>query len=114
VRTASVFPGADLAGEIAGVDVAKAGLAADFDGAEKVVRGGVAGDIVLHFVIAVKGGDVPGNVGRNSGEEFGEAAEFVGRVVEAGDEKGDDFEPETYFINAAMLSRMGPMRPPSS
>ena len=101
VRAARVFPLGDLAGEIAGIDVAEAGLAADFDGAEKVVRGGVARDIVLHFVVAVKGGDVPGNVRRNAGQEFGEAAQFVGGIVEAGDQKRDDFEPETHFVHAA-------------
>ena len=96
-----VFPAADLAGKVSGVDVAEAGLAADFDGLQKIFNVGVAGDIVLHFVIAVKGGYVPGNVWRDSGEKFGEAAEFAGIVVEAGDEEGDDFEPETHLVNAA-------------
>ena len=96
---ARVFPGADCAGEIAGVDVAKAGLAGDFDGLQKIVGGGVARG--GHFVIAVEGSDVPGDVGRNSGEEFGEAAEFVGRVIEAGDEEGDDFEPQAHSVDAA-------------
>ena len=101
LRTARVFPLADHAGKIAGIDVAKSGLAADFDGAQQVFRIRVAGDIVLHLVVAVKGGDVPGNVGRDARQEFGEAAKFVGVVVEAGDEKRDDLEPEPRLMNAA-------------
>ena len=88
-----VFPAADLAGKVSGVDVAEAGLAADFDGLQQICNVGVAGDIILHFVVAVEGGHVPRNVWRDSGEKFGEAAEFTGIVVEAGDEEGDDFEP---------------------
>ena len=78
LRAARVFPLADHAGKIAGVDVAEARLAADFDGLQQIFDSGVAGDIVLHFVIAVKGGDVPRDIGRDAGEEFGEAAQFVG------------------------------------
>src|SRR5580698_11504456 len=41
VGASRVFPFADHAGEIAGVDVAKSGLAADFDGAQQVFGVGV-------------------------------------------------------------------------
>src|SRR5580692_3402646 len=101
VWTACVFPFADPAWEIAGVNVAKSGLAADFDGPQQVFGICVAGYVVLHFVVAVEGGDVPRDVRGDSREEFGEAAEFVGVVVEAGDEEGDDFEPESRLVNAA-------------
>src|SRR6266851_8970857 len=101
VRTARVFPFADHAGKISSVDVTKARLAADFDGAQQVVSGRVARDIVLHLIVAVEGGHVPGDVGRDAGEEFGEAAEFVVAVVEAGDEQRDDLEPEAHLMGAA-------------
>jgi hypothetical protein len=101
LRTARVLPIADHARKIAGVDVAQAGLAADIDGAQEVVGGGVARDIVLHFVVAVKSRDVPGNVGRDAGEEFGEAAQFVGGIVEAGDEQRDDLKPQAHLVDAA-------------
>jgi len=101
LRAARVFPLADHAGKVAGVDVAKAGLATDFDGAEQVFDVRVARDIVLHFVVAVEGGDVPGDIGGDAGQEFGEAAQFVGIVIEAGDQERDDFEPEAHCVNAA-------------
>ena len=39
--------------------------------------------------------------GEMLGKEFGEAPEFVGRVVEAGDQERDDFQPEAHVMNAA-------------
>jgi len=96
---ARVFPLANHAGKVAGVDVAKAGLAADFDGAEQIFR--VRVTRAGHFVIAMKSGDVPGNVGRNARQKFGEAAQFVIAVVEAGNEKCNDFEPEPHLVDAA-------------
>ncbi len=42
MRAACVFPIADHAGKIAGVDVAQAGLVADFDGAQQVFGVGIA------------------------------------------------------------------------
>lgn len=91
LRAAGIFPFADFAGKVSSVDVAEAGLAADFYGSEQIFRSGIAR--VGHLVVTVEGGDVPGNVGRDAGQEFGEAAKFVGRIVEAGDEQRDDFEP---------------------
>src|SRR5580658_1859214 len=99
VGASRVFPFADHAGEIAGVDVAKSGLAADFDGAQQVFGVGVAR--IGHLIVAVEGGDVPGNVGGDLREEFGEAAEFVGVVVEAGDQERHDFEPQSRLMDAA-------------
>src|SRR5271166_5946656 len=63
LRTASVFPGSHHAGEIAGVDVTEPGLLADFGGAQQVFNCGVALIISLHFVVRVKCGDVPRDVG---------------------------------------------------
>src|SRR5580704_12082623 len=96
LRTARVFPRADQTGKIASIDVAKTRLAADFAGSQQVFRVRVAG--IGHFVVAVKGGDMPRNVGRDAGKEFGEAAQFVGGVVEAGDEKRDDLKPEAQVV----------------
>ncbi len=98
---ARVFPLFDHAGEIAGVDVTEAGVAADLDRAQEIFDGRVALIIALHFVIGVEGGDVPRDVGRDAGDEVGEFAEFVVGVVEAGDEQGDDLEPQSHRVNAA-------------
>lgn len=101
MRAMGVFPAADLAGEVSGVDVAEAGLAADLDGLKKIVWARVSCDIVLHFIVAVKSGNVPGNVRRDVGNKFRELAKFVGIVIEAGDEERDDFKPEAHLVNAA-------------
>src|ERR1700720_4375510 len=55
--TASVFPFTDSAGKISGIDVAPAGLASDFNGAQQIFGGGVAR--VGHLIVAVEGSDVP-------------------------------------------------------
>ncbi len=96
---ARVFPLFDHAGEIASVDVTEAGVAADLDRAQEIFDGRVS--LILHFVIGVKGSDVPGDVGRDAGHEFGELAKFVVGVVEAGDEQGDDLEPQSHRVDAA-------------
>src|SRR5277367_2942438 len=96
---ASVFPRAYLAREIAGVDVAEAGLAADFSGMEQIF--GTRISWTGHLVVAVECGYMPGNVGRDSGQKFGQAADFVFGVVEAGNEERHDFEPQAHFVNAA-------------
>src|SRR5882762_4751910 len=77
---AGIFPLADFTGEISGVDVAQSRLLADFDGAQQIFGTGVAW--AGHLVVAVERGDVPGNIGRDASQEFGKAAQFVGRVVE--------------------------------
>src|SRR5260370_24124807 len=62
---------------------------------------GVALAISLHFVVGVERSHMPGNVGRNVGEELREATKFVGRVVEAGDQRGYDPKPQSHLVNAA-------------
>src|SRR5208283_2689277 len=54
-----------------------------------------------HFVVAVEGGYMPGNTGRDAGQECGEAAQFVGRIVEAGNEERDDLKPQAHVMDAA-------------
>ena len=48
----------------------------------------------IHFVVFVKRGDVPGDVGRDSGHKIGQALQFVFGVVEAGNEQGHDLQPK--------------------
>src|SRR5208282_841900 len=59
-RAARVFPRADLAGKVAGIDVTETGLAAELRTLQQVFDVGVALVFSLHFVVAVEGGDVPG------------------------------------------------------
>src|SRR5579863_8241732 len=49
----------------------------------------------------MKRGDVPGNVTRDAGNEFGEALQFIGGIVEAGNQEGDNFEPQAHLVDAA-------------
>ena len=97
VVAAGVFPFADLAGEVAGVDVSDAGLLAVFDDVHQII-GRRAAIAIGHFVIGMEGGDVPGHEGIDAGEEVGHAFEFVGIVAEAGDDEGDDFDPEVALL----------------
>ena len=101
LRTARIFPLADHAGEVASVDVTQSGGLADFGGTQQIFGSGVALTVPLHFVVGVKCGDVPWNVAGDAGEEFGEAAQLVGGVVEAGDEQRHDLKPQSHLVNAA-------------
>jgi len=67
LRAAGVFPGADPAGEIAGIDVAQAGGLADFGSLQQIFDVGIALAVSLHFVVAVKCGYVPRDIGRDGG-----------------------------------------------
>src|SRR4029077_21081605 len=62
---ASVFPVADHAWKIAGVDVTQSGVLTDFRGPDEIFWRCVALAIILHFVVSVERGHVPGNIGRN-------------------------------------------------
>jgi hypothetical protein len=101
LRAARVFVIADSARKISCIDVAQACLVADFGGAQKIFCRRIALAVTLHFVVGVEGSDVPGNFGRDTGDEFAEAAEFVVGIVEAGDEQRDDLKPQTQRVNAA-------------
>jgi hypothetical protein len=49
-------------------------------------------------VILMERGDVPGNLGRDAGDKFGQACQLRFAVVEAGDEQRDDFHPHTRAV----------------
>src|SRR5215470_10261695 len=74
--TAGVFPLAHHTGKISGIDVAESSITADFSGTEQVLHARVT--LIVHFVVGVKCGHMPGYVGRDARKELGEAAEFVG------------------------------------
>jgi hypothetical protein len=94
-----------LARQVAGVDVAQTGGAARLRGAQQGGGGGVVRR--QHLVILVKCRHVPGDIGRDAGQEFGRGAQFLARIVEAGDHQGDHFQPEAMAWMRAMESRMG-------
>ena len=79
LRAARVFPFADLAREGCRRRCSGGRTGGRFRRRAGDLRGSCRGRLVVHFVIAVKGGDVPGDIGRDFGEEFGEAAQFVRR-----------------------------------
>src|ERR1700722_13834509 len=105
LQAARVFPLANAPRQVASVDVAQASFAANFRGAQQVFDVGIALTasliIALHFVIAVKCGDVPWNVGRDACKKFGEAAQFIVIVVEAGNQQRNNLEPQSALMNAA-------------
>jgi len=93
-----VFAVAEAAGDVAGVDVAQSGFFSEVVGAYKRSGGRSAG--VLHFVVGMECGDVPGHVNGNARDELGDAAKFVVAVVEAGDDQRDDLDPESHVVQA--------------
>src|SRR5579871_148750 len=98
LRAARIFQRADHAGKIAGIDVAQSRGTSDLCGAEQIPGRSIA--LVIHLVIGMKCGHMPRNINGNAREEFGELAEFLLRVVEAGNQEGDDLQPETDLVNA--------------
>ena len=88
-----------MAGNIAGVDVVQSRFTTDSGGAEQVM--GTRIGRRSHFVILMKSGDVPGDVGRNSGQKCGQLAKLIVAVVEAWDEQGDDLQPHAHLMQSA-------------
>src|ERR1017187_6466283 len=89
----------DLAGKIAGMDVTQPRCLTNFGSPQQIFGGGVSLAVSLHFVVRVKGSDVPRDVGRYPGNEIREAAKFIGGVIEAGDEQRNDLEPQSHLVN---------------
>src|ERR1051325_3845342 len=76
---------ADRAGDVAGIDEAQAGAAADGVRAQQRRRRRVA--VAGHLVVLVKGGDVPRDVAVDAGEELGDLRQLVVAVVELRDDE---------------------------
>src|SRR5450631_130792 len=100
-RAACVFPMSDLAWKIAGIDVTQPRCLTNFGSLEQVFGSGVSLAVSLHFVVGVKGSDVPRDVGRYPGDEIREAAKFIWGVIEAGDQQRNDLEPQSHLVNPA-------------
>ena len=49
----------------------------------------------------MEGGDVPGDVRADRGEEAGGLAQLVVAVVEARDDEGDDLQPQAALVHQA-------------
>src|SRR6185369_16599835 len=75
LRAACVLPGANTAGQIAGVDEMQSFLGADFRGADQILRRGIVR--LGHLVIFVESRHVPGNVAADGSEESGRRAQVV-------------------------------------
>src|SRR6266576_1419047 len=96
-RAAGVFVAADPTGKVARVDVLQAGRLTDAGGPEQRLGCGVVG--VLHPVVLVEGGDMPGDARRQAAEEVGDVAQLFIAVVEARDDQGDDLQPEPHGVD---------------
>src|SRR5438105_7715844 len=94
---AGVFVASDPARKIAGIDVLQAGRLTDRGSSEQGLRRGVVR--VLHLVVLVEGGHVPGDAGREAGEEMRDVAQLFVAVIEAGNDQGDDLEPEAHLMH---------------
>src|SRR6202008_544883 len=49
----------------------------------------------------VKRGNVPWDVGRNAGQEFRQPGQLLVRVIETGNEQGDDLNPKSHPMQTA-------------
>src|SRR5207253_6280280 len=94
---AGVFVASDRARKIAGIDVLQAGRLTDRGSSEQGLRRRVVR--VLHLVVLVEGGHVPGDAGREAGEEMCDVAQLFVAVIEAGNDQGDDLEPEAHLVH---------------
>ena len=98
-RAIGVLPGADVAGGVAGIDKAQARFGADLRRADELRGSRVRR--VGHLVVFVKGGDVPGNVAADGGEELRDLAQLGFTVVEAGHHQGDHLKPQPAVVDHA-------------
>jgi len=55
---------------------------------------------VIHFVVGMEGGDVPGDVRGDAGDELSNILQFFGAVVESRDDQGDNLDPESHGFEA--------------
>src|SRR5438094_3251719 len=94
---ASVFVTADPTRKVACIDVLQAGRLADRRRPEQGLRRRVVR--VLHLVVLVEGGHVPGDAGREAGEETCDISQLFVAVIEAGNDQRDDLEPETHLMH---------------
>src|SRR3989454_7914993 len=94
---ARVFIAADPARKVAGIDVLQAGRLPDRRRSEQGLRRRVIR--VLHLVVLVEGGHVPGDAGREAGEEARDVSQLFVAVIEAGNDQGDDLEPEAQLMH---------------
>ena len=85
-------------GDIAGIDIAQAGLEPDLPGPAQ--GGHRGGGPVHHLEGGVEGGDVPGNVHAHALDELGDFREFLGGIVVPGDDQGGDFDPDPRLLES--------------
>src|SRR5437879_5785619 len=95
--TAGVLVTAHPAGQVAGIHVLEAGRLADPRRTEQGLDGSVVR--VLHLVVLVEGGDVPGDAGGHAIEKAGDVAQLLVAVVEAWDDQGHDLQPEPHLVH---------------
>src|SRR5690242_4117576 len=64
----SIFPVSDHSWQIPWIDISQTGLSADRSGPQQVFRSCITR--IIHLVVAVKRGHVPGNIGRHTSHEL--------------------------------------------
>ena len=93
-----VFQVPDSARQIPGIDVAQAGIPANFGGPQQILRAGVLR--IVHLVVFVKCSHMPRDIGRHAGEKVRQPFKFVVRIVKARDQQGNNLEPHTHLMQA--------------
>src|ERR1700736_1101077 len=67
--------------QVSGVDISQTSILADRSRAPQIFWARIVG--IVHLVILVESGDVPGNEGRDIRQKIRQAPQFILRVVEA-------------------------------
>ena len=88
------FP--DLAREVAGVHVFQSRLFSDLNDPQKIICRCLA--MVHHLVVRMERSHVPRHERVDRGKKVGHAFEVIRRVAEAGDDEGDDLNPEAALL----------------
>ncbi len=95
-KTLSLCCGKNL--HITQIHIAQPGALADVPGPEQGRHRG-AGNI-HEFVGRVEGAEVPGDIRGNTGNKFGQTAQFLCAVVQAGNDEGGYFQPHAELVQA--------------
>ena len=95
--TARVFPFAHLTGQVPGIHILQARAMAHVGDAHQLIGAGLAMALV-HFVIGMKRGDVPGHQRIDGDQKIRHALKITLAIAEARHDQRDNFHPEAALF----------------
>jgi len=97
--TMRVFQFAHFARQISGIDESQADVAGNPGGAYQI--GGASAGLLCHSIVRVEGGKVPGDIGRDAGDESRGRREFLEGIVEPRHDQRNDLHPEAHGVDVS-------------